>query len=222
MSPEDPKKVSEFVPNIHWSASKLYSDEQIKAIMAEERALKVRSKAQTLLEQSHVPTRNLIAPLLVGDQWKEVLDGLSARLGQGFLFCLCGNRSTGKTQIGVELIRKTCRAGHAGNYCTATEFLLDIKATYKDGAKETEGSVIKLYRDPRLLVIDEFSKRKGSEWEFTLFFELLNRRYGDMTDTLLICNNQKDELPMVLGDSLLARMSETGGIIECNWPGFRG
>ena len=78
---------------------------------------------------------------------------------------------------------------------------------------------MKFYRNFPLLVIDEISKARGTEWEEQLLYELINSRYGDMTDTLLITNATTEQLKRT-GDSLLSRLQQTGGIIECNWRPF--
>jgi len=54
-----------------------------------------------------------------------------------------------------------------------------------------------------------------------MLFELLNRRYNDLKDTILIANKSKAEFQDYIGPSLASRMNETGGIVECNWPSFR-
>jgi hypothetical protein len=43
-----------------------------------------------------------------------------------------------------------------------------------------------------------------------------------MTDTILTCNLDRNMLAENLGPSIVSRMKEGGGILECNWPSFRG
>jgi len=42
-----------------------------------------------------------------------------------------------------------------------------------------------------------------------------------MNDTILTCNLGTEELAASLGPSIVSRMEEGGGVIECNWPSFR-
>lgn len=154
-------------------------------------------------------------------KWGESYSALEARLGTGMMVALVGGRGTGKTQMAVELMRAKTRQMKAAFFCSAMQFFMDIKNTYKDASKEDEAAIIKRYQTPSLLVIDEIGKRGGSDWENNLLFELLNRRYNDMRDTVLIDNRSKVEFIETIGPSLASRMNECGGILECNWESFR-
>jgi DNA replication protein DnaC len=154
-------------------------------------------------------------------KWAEKLDRLSADLGSGFLVALTGPGGTGKTQIGVELMKLVTESEKPALFTTAVNFFNRIKATYAKSSSETELHVLEEFRKPALLVIDEFSKRAETEWQATQMFELLNNRYGDMRDTLLIDNRTPEEFLAAIGPSLSSRMLETGGIIEANWESFR-
>ncbi len=50
---------------------------------------------------------------------------------------------------------------------------------------------------------------------------IIDKRYGLERDTLLIGNVLPSGLPKALGDSIMSRARETGGVLECPWPGFR-
>jgi len=174
-------------------------------------------ESRRLEGETNIPIRHSRAVLKEEGPWLHTLNAISERRGRGFLMALVSSRGNGKTQIGVELIK---RSKH-GYYCTATEFFLAVKEAEKADSKLSEGDVVKRFRKPQLLVIDEVAKRKESEWEFQLLFELINKRYGDMTDTLLISNQSPLVFRDVIGPSLASRMKETGGIVECNWESFR-
>lgn len=176
----------------------------------------LRSEAKMPLR--HAMTRSAIEG--ANANWWAALCGLYPRLGKGFLVGLTGVRDTGKTQMGVELIKVMTTRLQSARYCTATEFLLEIKATYGD-RERSELDVMNEFRGYKLLVMDEFGKRKGSDWEHLLIFELLNKRYGDLTDTMLISNQLTAEFMESIGDSMASRMKEAGGIIECDWKGMR-
>lgn len=154
-------------------------------------------------------------------EWGKRLGALTARLGTGFLVGLIGGRGPGKTQMGYELMKATTENLKRAYYATATEFFMAIKATYKREAEETEEDIVRQYRKVDLLVLDEVSKRGETDWEDRLLFELLDSRYRDMSDTLLISNEEKAAFESSIGPSVSARMRETGGIIQCNWPSFR-
>jgi len=153
--------------------------------------------------------------------WGEKFSMLKSRLGSGFLMAVVGIGGNGKTQIGAELLKVVTQDLKTGLFTTAAAFFTAIKETYRKNSDQSESEVLQDYRSQKLLVIDEFGKRGESEWEMTQLFELINNRYGDMTDTLLIDNRKKDDFLTTIGPSLASRMQETGGIIEANWESFR-
>jgi len=153
--------------------------------------------------------------------WGAMELRLRQKVGSGFLVCLVGVRGCGKTQLAVELMKFNSRERlKASRYCSAMEFFLAIKGCYS-GRKTSEENVLADFRSFPFLVIDEAGRRGETEWEDRMLFELLDKRYGDMTDTLLISNQSIDEFSRVLGASLSSRMNETGGVIECGWEPFR-
>lgn len=154
-------------------------------------------------------------------EWSAAFRSLLNLLGSGMLIGLVGGRGTGKTQLAVELMRATTEKEHSALFCSAMQFFIEVKSTYGDAAKTDEMAVLQKYQSPRLLVIDEVGKRGGSDWENNLLFELINRRYNNEQDTILIDNRTKQEFIETIGPSLASRMNECGGIVECNWKSFR-
>lgn len=194
--------------------------EQLKreqsAAVAQRRARRERE----LFALANCPARHARKKILPrGGPWDERMESLSARLGQGFLIALCGNRGNGKTQIAVELIRKNSARGRSSLFCTAVQFFMAIKAGYCN--QVSEESTIEQYARPMLLVIDELGKRGQTDWEDGLLNELINRRYNSIADTLLISNLDPSAAEQDLGASIVSRARETGGLVECDWASFR-
>ncbi len=146
---------------------------------------------------------------------------LEKMLGKGFLVALVGGRGPGKTQMGVELMKKTTESLHRAYYDTLTGLFLRIKATFKKDSRNTEDDVVREMTQPSLLVLDEISRRSDSDWENRVLYEIIDHRYREMNDTLLIANQTKEQFIEAIGESLASRMQETGGIIECTWQSYR-
>jgi len=172
-----------------------------------------------------------------GDKWYRVFEKVKSELGTGFLFVLIGPRGTGKTQLAVQIVHEQIEAtlaefltdpynpnkkpsGHSCRYCEALEFFMDLKSVYASKQK-SEKQVIAEYAAPRVLVIDEFTVRGETRWEDNLLCAILNKRYAAMKDTILIGNCAPGEVAGHLGASVVSRVCETGGVIECKWPSFR-
>ena len=133
---------------------------------------------------------------------------------------LIGLRGNGKTQMAVEAVRFASGRLKSSLFVTAEHFFVDLKASYKHAIK-TERDVIDDYRKPRLLVLDEMDGTKWDDWENQKFVELMNCRYGDMTDTILIANWTLAEFEKVVSAKVRSRIKETGRIVNCDWPSFR-
>jgi DNA replication protein DnaC len=123
--------------------------------------------------------------------------------------------------MAVQAMIEATNEGRPALYTSAVRFFAMLKATYRKDSKETELDLIALHRKPSLLVIDEIGKRGETAWEGNLLFELLNNRYADMTDTIVIANLGPQELAENLGSSITSRLNETGGVIHCDWLGRR-
>lgn len=186
--------------------------------------LDVRRRAVIeLRSQWNAPRRHSLFDLKQGQKgkWAQKLAVLEGMAGKGYLAALVGIRGNGKTQMAVELMKHATRNLRTAHFFTAMEFFETVKTTYRQTSLESEQAVIKRFRKPALLVVDEIGKRSENDWENNLLFGILNGRYNDLTDTVLIDNRTKQEFVSTIGASLASRISETGGIIECDWPSFR-
>jgi DNA replication protein DnaC len=179
-------------------------------------------KAKELVEESGAPRRQLEQPDLRGDKWHKKLEEIAARLGTGFLVAFIGGRGPGKTQMAVELIKLAAAGGMRPKYTTAMEFFIAVKGAYRDDqGTPSEALVIAQYSRPRLLVIDEVQERGATPWEDRLLTHLVDVRYREMRDTILIGNLDLESLRTEVGPSIVSRLIETGGVVQFDWPSFR-
>jgi len=156
-------------------------------------------------------------------KWEELQLKVYQGLETGFLIAVTGARGTGKTQLGVKTIRDwiNCDLFGLARYVQMAEVFMAIKEAYKpDGP--TERQQLAKFIKPRLLVIDEIHERSESEWENRLFSYMIDQRYGAMLDTILITNQVPAKFAESVGPSIYDRLTETGGLIVCDWPSYRG
>lgn len=177
-----------------------------------------------MYQRSGVPRRH--RECVVDDQaspreWVRKRNQLISMLGGGFLVTLVGDRGPGKTQLAQQVIAVTTK-GHdrPALYARAMTFFLELRATFSR-EEQSEADVIARYCEPLLLVVDEMQDRGESAWEDRMLRHMLDVRYGDKKDTILIANLKPDAMQESLGASICDRLRETGGIIECTWPSFR-
>lgn len=175
-----------------------------------------------LFAESEAPFRHLgFKTTDTTGMWGEKLKSLTGLLGSGFIVGICGVRWTGKTQLAVELMRAAMNQENSAFYTTSIGFFSRIKASYKKDSEDSERDILECLRSYDLLVIDEVGKRSDTNWENNLLFELIDGRYGDMTDTILIDNRTKEEFISTIGPSLASRIERTGGIVEATWDSFK-
>lgn len=193
-------------------------DEQIAAREARIEEARVETIAAVLRESWQAPRRHVDTSVDRSGPWGIRLSEIESAIMAGKIWALIGARGNGKTQLAVEAMRTWTSKGRSARYATAVEMFVDIKATYRKDSTESEAQVIARYRKPRLLVIDEMSKRAETDWENTILFEILNKRYGDKTDTILIANLAPADFSKNIDFSIARRLNETGGVIVCDWP----
>ncbi|MFQ5502381.1 MAG: ATP-binding protein [Phycisphaerae bacterium] len=152
--------------------------------------------------------------------WNKQRDTLQTAIGSGFLIALLGKRGTGKTQLALHAAAVCAVNGRSIKYVRAMDVFLRIRETYAD-PDLTEIAVVDEFCSPQLLVVDEVQERGDTEFEGRILNYLIDRRYGDMTDTLVVGNLTGEAFHESLGSSITDRLRETGGIIECNWDSFR-
>lgn len=143
---------------------------------------------------------------------------------------MLGPRGTGKTQFAVELGLRlaTCEVlapphGRriSQKYRVLGELFAEEKASWRSDDKDACGP-LRRTADDALLVLDEIQERTESSWEDTELTMLFDRRYQDMQRTVLIANLDLAGFRAKMPGSIYSRIVETGLVVECDWPSFRG
>jgi DNA replication protein DnaC len=180
-----------------------------------------RDHRNNLLRAAKIPKRYVDGIPIQEGPWKKVLDHLIGGLGHGSLFIIIGNRGTGKTHMACEAIKHTTlNLGKPALFTSAIEVFLSIRDCYR-GGEQGEREVMNQFAKPQLLVIDEAHERGDTAWEDRTLTHLIDRRYRDMHDTVLISNLSPEAVSESLGPSIIDRVRETGTMLMCNWQSFR-
>lgn len=154
-------------------------------------------------------------------EWNEYFETVKERCGTGFIVALLGKRGTGKTQLASCMCRYFCEYGHYCLYTTAMEIFISIKETYGNKTQKTERDIINELRAFQLLVIDEFQDRGETDWENRLLTHIIDTRYREVRDTIVIANMDAENFTKSAGPSIASRMVETGGVLDFDWESFR-
>ena len=179
-------------------------------------------RVRELQAKWNAPSRHLNRREFQGEGWLAKLESLKSKLGTGVLWAFVGIRGPGKTQMAVELMRhQTEKRLKTARYASAIEVFCSLREPYADGATKRELAAISDWVRPELLIIDEAQERAETPWEDRLLTHIVDKRYNDEKDTILISNNTEDMLMRSLGKSIESRLCETGGVVEFNWESFR-
>jgi len=164
-----------------------------------------------------------------GGPWAVKLRSVLSLINTGCLIGLAGNRGNGKTQLGAEAVHyaleKYDRTGANGGpplMCRAMEFFLDLRSCFRPKATACERDVIRQYTAKCILILDEAHERAETEWENRMLNYMIDVRYAEKRDTIIISNDTPQAMLAALGPSIADRMRECGGVIHCDWPSFRG
>ena len=199
-----------------------------------------------MLGRANLPARHRERTGDRSGPWLDSFGDCTRLLGTGALIALIGNRGTGKTQLGCDLIRWVCereaekpnppsmridgqtpkppeggwRRREVALYSKALSLFIDLRSCYRDGGPGEESVVSGFCKIP-LLVIDEIHERGNTDWEDRMLVHIVDRRYDTMLDTVLIGNVAPDQLQKQLGASIVSRIQECGRVVVCDWPSFR-
>ena len=135
---------------------------------------------------------------------------------------LIGDRGRGKTVMATWRAQKRMEIGRScGVYVRVHDLFATIRRAWHAQSKEDEWQVLEHYRNAKFLVIDEFQERSESEWENRTLVNILDHRHADMLPTLIIANLSPQDFAKHVGPSILDRIAQTGGIVQCTWGSFR-
>ncbi len=164
-------------------------------------------------------------------QYRTLLDCRELLQRNGAIVAMIGERGVGKTTVAAQLIIE--RAWNAGlqpwerrpPYRKLTDLIAKFKPLYADfGSTQIEALMEKrdwLCRFHPFLVIDELHECDDQRMRDRVLTDILDRRYANRVDTLLISNQSVPEFTSATSDSVLSRLKEHGRVLVCKWKSFR-
>jgi DNA replication protein DnaC len=188
------------------------------ALLAE-RAAQFALKCAELRRVSGVPARFSTIDLRDHAKWLpaeyvELSDMLRTLITQPVLIAIGGDRGTGKTGMACGLVNAFCDLGRPAMYRRVADFFDEL------GSRPWEGksALRSAYAEPDLLVLDEVQVRDADkQWQDNELTTLIDRRYGENRATVLLSNLKPAAFKTNIGESVVRRLIEEGGMFEATW-----
>lgn len=136
---------------------------------------------------------------------------------------LIGNTGCGKTHLAIAAMRHGVDTGKMGPgliFIPVPELLLKIRATFRDGARETEEEIIDRYSRCPFLVLDDLGAEKTSEFSIATLELIINRRVMEDIQTVITTNLTLDEIEEKLSARIASRLVEMN-CIKIAMPDYR-
>lgn len=159
--------------------------------------------------------------------------------GTGAVIALCGMRGSGKTTMGCQLMRERVEANIEydyadprpkdvpllpGRYRKLTSMGSHFKLMFAGHGGVNQEVLAEQYRalcEHSLLVIDELHDAETIAPAMALLVDLVDRRYSENRDTILITNREAADFEKNFNQSIVSRAHEAGAIMRCDWGSSR-
>jgi len=161
--------------------------------------------------------------------------------GEGTGLLLIGKIGTGKTHLGVGILKELILA--RGIPCLFTDYrelLKEIQNSYNPSVQRTELDVLRPVFDTEVLALDELGAVKPTEWVWDTVSLILNTRYNDNRTTIITTNFEDEAAASVapalsparaavrpetlgdrIGERMRSRLHEMCRIIRLDGSDFR-
>ena len=209
--------------------------ERISKEKREAEMLKVESRERTVkaINGSLIPPRyktksfdNYIAPnnspaARSRDSLADYATMFGENIKNGSSAVLLGKCGTGKTHLAAAVGNYILNNGYTVKYMTMYDAVGKFKETFNN-RDISEESVLKVFADPDLLIIDEAGVGFGSTSEEIFMYRMINRRYEQMKPTMVCANLTIEEFSDKIGERVLDRLMEGGGpVLVFDWDSYR-
>lgn len=134
---------------------------------------------------------------------------------------MVGGVGTGKTLLASAIIDSLVDE-HDCEILKVIDLVRLMKDTWSKDSENSEAKIIDYYSNIDLLIIDEVGSQFGSDTEKLFVFDIIDGRYQNMKQTILISNLDINGVKECVGERCVDRLREGGGsMIAFDWSSSR-
>ena len=133
---------------------------------------------------------------------------------------IVGPVGTGKTHLAVSVIREAHRKGLKIAFAQVPQVLANIRAGIGRG-DEDASSMIELYSNVDMLVLDDIGSEKVTDWVREQLFLIINRRYEALLPTVITSNDPLEKLEQHVGPRIASRLAGMCIGVVLDGPDYR-
>jgi len=182
--------------------------------------------------KSGIGSRHAQNPLGSHPEWDKSFYSVESQLNTaGTIMACIGPSGTGKTQLAAALIRQAIErdflAGRTRTIESTAQYTTDFQLSDMVLSQFSDGhngrgrmSLLSKYSSPHLLVIDDLRPQRSPHVQ-EFFVSLMDARYRDELDTVLLTNLTCAGLESSLGPQICDRLWECGKVCEMAWRSLR-
>jgi DNA replication protein DnaC len=122
-------------------------------------------------------------------------------LARGTSVVLIGNPGTGKTFLAKIIGWRACQANQRVLFTTAMDMLNQLLASQVDHSLVRK---LKLYTDPKLLIVDELGYLCLDQQTSNLFYQVISTRHGEKRSTVITTNTAFSDWGNILYNTTIA------------------
>lgn len=158
----------------------------------------------------------------VMQQVKAYLECLTSRAKEGQSVIFYGPPGTGKDHLLCAMLYEAIKAGAFVKWQDGAEMFGGFRDAIK--GTETEGKIMDRYTEPTFLAISDPVPPIGglSEYQSSMFFRIIDRRYRDMKATWITINAaDREEMEKRISPNIVDRLGHNALSLPCKWPSYR-
>lgn len=130
---------------------------------------------------------------------------------------LHGPVGVGKTHLIAALLREKIIVSPAQKllFTTVHNMLIEIRASFgNDERSGTEQELFRKYSGVPCLALDDLGTEKTTDWVMQTLEAIIDRRYGDLRQTLITSNLSLEKLSRKGGDRIASRIAGMCRVVE--------